>query len=145
MEIEIIISELDFYLIEKVRELRIKSEPYLDQVTLAQRIGVSEGYIGRIENPKIQSKYNIRMLNRVSKALGLNSYDLLFPSKLLSNDLVKIRLKLKKQTKRKHEIDGAGNVVKRFDILSIKPLSENEQKRWDAKDKKNKLDYLRIL
>ncbi|WP_339654874.1 helix-turn-helix transcriptional regulator [uncultured Salegentibacter sp.] len=145
MEIEIIISELDFYLIEKVRELRIKSEPYLDQVTLAQRIGVSEGYIGRIENPKIQSKYNIRMLNRVSKALGLNSYDLLFPSKLLSNDLVKIRLKLKKQTKRKHEIDDAGNVVKRFDILSVKPLSENEQKRWDAKDKKNKLDYLRIL
>ncbi|WP_417885052.1 helix-turn-helix domain-containing protein [Zunongwangia sp.] len=145
MEIEIIISELDFYLIEKVRELRIKSKPYLDQVTLAQRIGVSEGYIGRIENPKIQSKYNIRMLHRVSKALGLNSYDLLFPPKLLSNDLVKIRLKLKIQTKRKHEIDDAGNVVKRFDILSVKPLSENEQKRWNAKDKKNKLDYLRIL
>ena len=145
MEIEIIISELDFYLIEKVRELRIKSKPYLDQVTLAQRIGVSEGYIGRIENPKIQSKYNIRMLHRVSKALGLNSYDLLFPTKLLSNGLVKIRLKLKKQTKRKHEIDDAGNVVKRFDILSVKPLSENEQKRWNAKDNKNKLDYLRIL
>tara|TARA_B100000378_G_scaffold240444_1_gene208770 strand:+ start:142 stop:579 length:438 start_codon:yes stop_codon:yes gene_type:complete len=145
MEIEIIISELDFYLIEKVRELRIKSKPYLDQVTLAQRIGVSEGYIGRIENPKIQSKYNIRMLHRVSKALGLNSYDLLFPTKLLSNDLVKIRLKLKNHAKRKHEIDDAGNVVKRFDILSVKPLNENEQKRWNTKDKKNKLDYLRIL
>ncbi|SFF68846.1 hypothetical protein SAMN04488033_104122 [Salegentibacter agarivorans] len=145
MEIEIIISELDFYLIEKVRELRIKSSPYLDQVTLAHRIGVSEGYIGSIENPKIQSKYNIRMLHRVAKALGLKSYQSLFPDKLLSNDLVKIRLALKNHVKRKHEIDDKGNVVKRFEILSITPLNENEFERWNSKDKKNKLDYLKIL
>ena len=74
MIIEIIISHLDFLLIERVRELRIQFKPYMDQVTLAQKIGVSEGYIGNIENPKIQSKYNIRMLHRVAEALNLESY-----------------------------------------------------------------------
>ena len=38
MIIEIIISELDFYLIERVRELRLKSN--LSQVMLAHKLGV---------------------------------------------------------------------------------------------------------
>lgn len=145
MIIEIIISELDFYLIEKVRELRIKSSPYIDQVTLAQKIGVSEGYIGSIENPKIQSKYNIRMLHRVADALGLKSYDSLFPKTIVTNDLVKIKLKLKPQSKRRHEIDNFGNVVKRFDVISMKPLSKKEIELWNSSDKGEKLKYLNII
>ncbi|MCM4161589.1 transcriptional regulator [Antarcticibacterium flavum] len=145
MIIEIIISELDFYLIEKIRELRIKSSPYIDQVTLAQKIGVSEGYIGSIENPKIPSKYNIRMLHRVADALELTSYDSLFPKTIVANDLVKIKLKLKQRSNRRHEIDSLGNVVKRFDVISKKPLNKKEVELWNSSDKTKKLKYLKII
>lgn len=141
MIIEIIISELDFYVIEKVRELRIKSEPRIDQVEMAQRLGVSEGYIGSIENPRIKAKYNIRMLARVAKALNLKSYQELFPSKVLSNDIVRIRLDLIKTSSRKHDVEENGEITKRFNVLSIKPLSDEELELW----KLNKLKYLTVV
>ncbi|MEH6657043.1 helix-turn-helix transcriptional regulator [Leeuwenhoekiella marinoflava] len=145
MIIEIIISHLDFLLIERVRELRIQFKPYMDQVTLAQKIGVSEGYIGNIENPKIQSKYNIRMLHRVAEALNLESYHTLFPDKIVENDLVRIRLKLKENSSRKHEIDKSGKAISRFEILMIKPLNKKEYQLWNSKNKIDKLKYLQII
>ena len=96
MTIEIIISQIDFYVIERLREIRVKSTPYIDQVELSQRIGVSEGYIGQIENPKSRAKYNLRMIAKAARALNLKSYQEIFPSEILSDDLVKIRLKLLK-------------------------------------------------
>lgn len=143
MQIEIITSELDFYVIEKVRELRIKATPYIDQVTLAQKLGVSEGYIGSIENPKLRSKYNIRMLHRIANALNLPSYTELLPDKLLSHDLVKIRIDLKSSFSRKHEIDKNGEVIKRFEVLAINPLSKEELELWN--NKSDKLKYLSII
>lgn len=123
MIIEIIISELDFHLIEKVRELRIKSN--LSQVALAQKIGVSEGYIGNIENHKQNHKLNIRLLSRIAIALELKSYIDLFPSKICSNDLVKIKLDLIDKEKNKKDINSPEK-FERFNIISINPLSENE-------------------
>jgi transcriptional regulator with XRE-family HTH domain len=61
---------------------------------LAHKLGVSEGYIGNIENPKQTAKYNIRMLSRIAIALELDSYLDLFPEKPFSNDLVKIKINL---------------------------------------------------
>lgn len=145
MIIEIITSQLDFFLIERIRELRIQFKPYMDQVTLAQKIGVSEGYIGNIENPKIQSKYNIRMLHRVAEALNLESYHSLFPDKIFENDLVRIRLRLKENSNRKHEIDETGKAKSRFEILMIKPLNKEEYQLWNSKSKSDKLKYLQII
>lgn len=125
MIIEIIISELDFHLIEKVRELRIKSN--LSQVELAQKIGVSEGYIGNIENHKQSNKYNIRMLGRIAVALELKSYYELFPESLYSNDLVKIRIEL---FNKEIKIDKNNNLT-RFKSLSIVPLTEGEIYEFD--------------
>lgn len=141
MIIEIITSELDFYIIEKVRELRIKFNPRMDQVELAQRLGVSEGYIGSIENPKIKAKYNIRMLGRITKALGLQSYKELFPEKILANDIVRIRLELLQTAARKQDVDSNGQIAKRFNVIAIKPLLDNELELW----KQNKLEYLKII
>lgn len=141
MVIEIIISELDFYIIEKVRELRIKSEPRIDQVELAQRLGVSEGYVGSIENPRIKAKYNIRMLGRIAKALNLKSYQELMPDKILSNDIVRIKLELIKTASRKHGADENGEITKRFNIISIVSLTEDELELW----KLNKLGYLTVV
>lgn len=133
MFIEIIISELDFHLIEKVRELRIKSK--FSQVALAQKIGVSEGYIGNIENHRQKNKLNIRMLSRIALALDLQSYTELFPEKICTNDLVKIKLELVDKEKLKDETKG--EVINRFKKISILPLSENEISIYD-KNKRNK-------
>lgn len=141
MIIEIIISHIDFYVIERLRELRVKSKPYIDQVELAQRIGVSEGYVGQIENPKSRAKYNLRMFARAARALGLKSYQDLLPAEVIKDDMVKIRLKLLKSDTKKHEADENGNVKKRFDIISIKPLNEDELIKWNDKD----LQYLTII
>lgn len=129
MIIEIIISELDFYLIERVRELRLKSN--LSQVMLAHKLGVSEGYIGNIENPKQTAKYNIRMLSRIAIALELDSYLDLFPTKPFSNDLVKIKINLFDKGEAKKDLHQQGEKVKRFKEISITPLSEQEILEYD--------------
>lgn len=141
MIIEIIISHIDFHVIESLRELRVKSNPYIDQVELSQRIGVSEGYVGQIENPKSRAKYNMRMMARAAKALNLKSYQDIFPIELLKNDLVRIRLKSLKSDTKKHEIDKNGNVKKRFEVLSIKPLNNDELIKWNNGD----LEYMTII
>ncbi|OXA93483.1 helix-turn-helix domain-containing protein [Flavobacterium hercynium] len=127
MIIEIITSELDFHLIEKVRELRIKSN--LSQVTLSQKIGVSEGHIGNIENHKLRTKLNIRMLARIAKGLELKSYMDFFPDKIYSNDLVKIKIELL-ESYRKRGGD-LNEKINRFKSISIIPLSEEEIAAYD--------------
>ena len=92
MIVEIVISEIDFRIKENIRYARIKAG--IDQVTLAQRIGVSEGYIGGIENPKNPAKANIRLLSRIAVALGLDSYSEIMPKKVIKNDIVRLRLDL---------------------------------------------------
>lgn len=136
MIIEIITSELDFYLIERVRELRLKSK--LSQVMLAHKLGVSEGYIGNIENPKQPGKYNIRMLSRIAIALELKSYMDLFPSKPFSNDLVKLKINLFDKGEIKKIKNKEGEIGKRFETLSIIPLSEEEILEYDKRRIKNK-------
>ncbi|RKR05151.1 hypothetical protein C8C83_4483 [Flavobacterium sp. 90] len=131
MIIEIIISELDFHLIERVRELRIKSN--LSQVALAHKVGVSEGYFGKVENLKQPGKYNIRMLSRIAIALELDSYVDLFPQKIFSNDLVKIKIEL--LTKKEIYDNGSksGEIQKRLKVLSTTPLSEKEVLKFDKR------------
>lgn len=141
MKFEIIISYLDYYIIEKVIELRVKSKPYLDQVTLAQKIGVSEGYLGKIENPKEHAKYNIRMLGRVAMALELDSYCELFPKKITEDDLVRITYEEIKSYSNKHSLAKNGKIKRKYKPISVVPLSDIEIENW-TKDGK---PYLKIL
>jgi len=134
MIIEIIASELDFYLIERIRELRLKAK--LSQVMLAHKLGVSEGYIGNIENLKQPAKYNIRMLSRIAIALQLESYMDLFPAKPFINDLVRIKINLFDKEEIKKPVNQYGEIVKRFEILSIIPLSEKEIMKYDKRRSK---------
>jgi transcriptional regulator with XRE-family HTH domain len=134
MIIEIIASELDFYLIERIRELRLKAK--ISQVMLAHKLGVSEGYIGNIENLKQPAKYNIRMLSRIAIALDLESYTDLFPEKPFLNDLVKIKINLFEKEEIKKMGNQYGEIVKRFEILSIIPLSEKEIMEYDKRRSK---------
>src|SRR5690606_24140092 len=113
----------------------------LDQVEVAQRIGVSEGYIGNIENPKVQTKTNVRLLGRIAIALELNSYSELLPKDVLTNDIVKVRLEIFKNNTRRQVLDEKGNVPLRHKILSIEPLSDDEFKLFNSKQ----LPYLKVL
>ncbi|MEQ5789758.1 hypothetical protein J4E06_01765 [Muricauda sp. NFXS6] len=141
MRFEIVISYLDYFIINKVIELRIKSDPYLDQVTLAHKIGVSEGYLGKIENPKEHAKYNIRLLGRVAIALGLNSYCDLLPKDPPKHDLIKIVFEERKNYSNKHTIGKNGGLNRKYVEISQKQLTENEISEWVDSGK----PYVKIL
>ncbi|MBY8963161.1 helix-turn-helix transcriptional regulator [Flavobacterium sp. D11R37] len=141
MIIEIIISEFDFHIMENIRKQRIKAG--MDQVELAQKLGVSEGYVGNIENPKHSAKVNTRMLARIAAALDLKTYTDLLPLVVLSNDMVRIRLELIEISSRSQSLDKDGNVPKRLEIISIKPLSDKDMETLKAR--KNGLKYCTII
>jgi len=111
---EVIISEVDLYVINKVREMRVPKE--LSQVKLSILMGLAEGAIGKIENPRERAKYNIRHLNLLAKALKCSPRDFL-PEKPLRNDMVRVKLKIKKNIK-------AGKGEPNFEIVKIEPISD---------------------
>lgn len=138
MILELIISEFDFWLKENIRIARIKSE--IDQVELSHRLGVSEGYIGNIENLKNRAKPNTRMISRIANALNLETYSDMLPKQVLEYDIVRIKLELLKINTRKQVVNEKGEVPERFKLLSVKPLTSNEISRWNALKKPHLID-----
>ncbi|MBX2930417.1 MAG: helix-turn-helix transcriptional regulator [Chitinophagaceae bacterium] len=66
---------METYVINKVKQIR--QEKKLSQTDLAFAIGVSTGFIGKIESFKFNSKYNLNHINNISKALDISPKDLL--------------------------------------------------------------------
>ena len=139
--IDIIVLELDYYIIERVRELRIKHKPYLSQLKLAQEMEFPESYISKVENMKVRAKYNIRALNKIANLFKLKSYAELFPKRIVSNDLVRMRLQRLPVKNGKLRINDDKTVDKVYDIISIEPLTEKELELWYS----NQLDYLTVI
>lgn len=73
-------TQIDIYVIERVKEKRI--EKNLSQADLAFELGVSVGFIGKIESPKYPSHYNISHLNALAKILKCSPQEFL-PKKAL--------------------------------------------------------------
>jgi len=63
-----------------VREMRQKKG--ISQAELADRIDVSRGFIGAVENPRQRAKYNISILNEIAKVMDCSIRDF-FPDKYL--------------------------------------------------------------
>jgi transcriptional regulator with XRE-family HTH domain len=61
------LTEIEKFIIKKVREVR--NEKKISQQKLSLAIGLAEGFIGNVENPKRPEKYNIRHLNLIARAL----------------------------------------------------------------------------
>jgi transcriptional regulator with XRE-family HTH domain len=120
--IEKIIAEIDWFIIERVRELR--KDKY-SQVALSMEIGFAEGFIGRIENPTQTAIYSHRHINLIAKALKVKITEIL-PEKPLSNDLVKLIIRLQPPTKLK-----MGEV--NYEVLKKIPLTEEEIKDYNAR------------
>lgn len=68
--------EVDIYLIERVKELRVKKG--LSQSQLAHLLDVSTGFIGHVESSKDRAKYNLNMIVKLKKILDCR-YDELLP------------------------------------------------------------------
>ncbi|MBW8360965.1 MAG: transcriptional regulator [Kaistella sp.] len=126
--VEIIISELDLFVIDIVRELRGRAKPYVSQVELSQRMGFADGFVGKVENFNSNARYNIRKLNLVARALSLESPKKLQPDKTLPNDLVSLKLRVNRKKNDTVEFDDNNQVIKNYEILEKRVLTEDEVK-----------------
>jgi len=113
--ITIEMSHLDYLIIENVKRLR--SERGLSQIVLTQLMGLSEGFIGKVELYTNRTKYNIRHIHLLAKALQCSIQEIL-PEKQPEYDIV--RLTLKRSNKRNK--DGRLSPKKSTEILKIEPV-----------------------
>lgn len=74
------LTEIERFVIDRVRKLRI--EKNISQADLALSIGVSIGFIGKVESLKYNSKYNLNHINNIAKVLNISPKQLL-PEKSL--------------------------------------------------------------
>ena len=73
-------SKIDQYVINKVREKRLAKN--ISQADLANELGLSVGFIGKVESSNYPSHYNIKHLNELARILGCSPQELL-PKKSL--------------------------------------------------------------
>ena len=129
MKFEVIIPYIQYILINKIVELRVKSKPRLSQLNLSQKLGVSDGYIGQLENPNDALKLSVRMLGKISEVLGFKSYGEIFPDNFLKYDIVRIGYEeVEKSNKKKDNEDL--RIKRKFEEVSIIPLSDKEIECW---------------
>lgn len=88
--IEITISQLDWYIINRVKQLR--KEKGISQSELSVKMGFSEKFVGSIENPTLNARYNISHLNLLAKALDCTLHELM-PAKPFENDMIKLKVR----------------------------------------------------
>lgn len=84
----IIISELDYLVIARVNELRLKKR--ISQRDLSELMGLSKSFVGKVESLGQPEKYSIRHLTLIAKALKLKSTRELLPTTINENDLIEI-------------------------------------------------------
>nr|WP_295874365.1 helix-turn-helix transcriptional regulator [uncultured Chitinophaga sp.] len=68
-------SKVDLYVIQKVKERRL--EMNLSQADLAHELGMSVGFIGKVESAQYPSHYNIKHLNQLASILECSPQDFL--------------------------------------------------------------------
>lgn len=69
------LTPIEQFVIEKVRQLR--NQKNISQAELAFSIGVSVGFIGKVESLKYNTKYNLNHLNSIAKTLNISPQELL--------------------------------------------------------------------
>ena len=113
--IEIEIAEIDWYVINRVKELRIAKG--ISQEQLSIRLGFSERFISKVETFSAQTKYNLRHLNLIAKVLGVTFSEML-PPKATSHDFVKIKARRKRQVNK----DGKLSQRTEIEVVEIVPI-----------------------
>jgi len=73
--VEPLVSSVEQYVIDKVREKRI--EKGWSQKDLAYEIDLSISFIGDVESPKCRAKYNLNHINTLAKVFECSPRDFL--------------------------------------------------------------------
>jgi transcriptional regulator with XRE-family HTH domain len=73
-------SDIDLYVIDTVKKIRLEHK--MSQAVLAIKLGVSDAFIGQIENPKNRCKYSIEQLNKLAEIFNYAPRDFL-PDKVI--------------------------------------------------------------
>ncbi len=71
----LVIYPIDQYIIDAIRKERKRQN--ISQSMLAYGIGVSKSFIGQVESPKYNIKYNPHHINEIAKYLGCSPRDFL--------------------------------------------------------------------
>lgn len=74
-------SNIDLFVINKVREMRIARA--LSQADIAFELGLSIGFIGKVESQRFPSHYNIKHLNKLAIILECSPQEFLPPRSLV--------------------------------------------------------------
>lgn len=69
------LTEIEKFVIGEVKKLR--TERNMSQADLALSIGVSIGFIGKVESLRYNFKYNLNHINNIAKTLNISPKDLL--------------------------------------------------------------------
>lgn len=70
-----ILSKIEWYVIDAVRKKRL--EKNMSQQQLAYQLGLSDSFIGQVENPKSRAKYNLNHINELAKIFECSVRDFL--------------------------------------------------------------------
>lgn len=68
-------SEIDTYVINKVREMRLKAN--YSQADLAFKLDISYAFIGHVESPNFRAKYNLNHINKLAEIFDCSPRDFL--------------------------------------------------------------------
>ena len=66
-------NNVDWYIVNKVREIRTKKG--YSQEDLAAHLNISASYIGQVESPNFRAKYKTLHLNELAKLFGCSPRD----------------------------------------------------------------------
>lgn len=112
------ISHLDYLIIVNVKNLRI--DKGLSQVSLTQKMGLSEGFVGKVELYTERAKYSIRHIYLLASALNCKIQDIL-PLDQPKFDMVKLTLRRTNKINK----DGSLSQKKITEVITIEPKEKS--------------------
>jgi len=112
------ISHLDYLIIVNVKNLRSKLG--LSQVSLTQKMGLSEGFVGKVELFTERAKYSIRHINLLARALNCTIQDIL-PLEQPKYDMVILTLRRTNKINK----DGSLSQKKTTEVIKIEPKEKS--------------------
>jgi transcriptional regulator with XRE-family HTH domain len=68
-------TDIELYVINKVKEMRIKAN--MSQKELAYQLDLSVGFMGHIESPKKPAKYNLNHINKLAEIFDCSPQEFL--------------------------------------------------------------------
>ncbi|MCY4778908.1 XRE family transcriptional regulator [Sphingobacterium sp. UT-1RO-CII-1] len=112
------ITELEFRIIEKVKEVRTKKG--VSRMQLSNDIRVDKGFVGKVESYAHPDKYNFSHLFRIAKILKIKSIRDLIPNDMPKYEDIEIVYEMVPKINK----DGSQSKQLESSVLEIRPKTE---------------------